>query len=257
MARRPRIEFSGAIYHAMSGNRQEPIFLDDKDCEVFLDTLGEACKKTGRLVHAFVLMGNHYHLLLETPEANLVAGMKWLQGTYTQRFNSRHKLSGHLLQGRYKSLLIDGEGGDYFPAVGTYIHQNPACTHLLDLAKGCLDGYCWIQPAKRPEWPVVDRLLGSFGFEDDPQSWKWFREYMQWRVEEITANQSADPEWDNIRQGWCFGSKPFQDAMLAKMDASLRGHHRASYNGEGGMPSGIVSSALDGMKAAEQFIVTG
>lgn len=88
------------------GNRQEPIFLDDQDClRHFSASLGEACAKTGWLVHAFALMGNHYHLLLETPEANLVAGMKWLQRTYTQRFNSRHNLWGHLLQGRYTARV--------------------------------------------------------------------------------------------------------------------------------------------------------
>ena len=120
MARKPRIEFPGAIYHVMSlGDRQEAIFREGRDYEVFLETLGEACSKTGWLVHAFVLMDNHYHMLLETPEANLVAGMKWLQGTYTQRFNFRHKVCGHLLQGRYKALLVDGEGGDCFSTVGT------------------------------------------------------------------------------------------------------------------------------------------
>ena len=92
MARKPRIEYPGAIYHIKSlGNRGDAIFLDDKDRETFINTLEEACTKTGWLVHAFVLMGNHYYLMLETPEANLVSGMKWLQGTYTQRFNARHK----------------------------------------------------------------------------------------------------------------------------------------------------------------------
>ena len=239
MARKPRIEFPGAIYHVMSrGNRQEPIFLDDKDCAIFMNTLGEACKKTGWLVHAFVLMGNHYHLLLETPEANLVTGMKWLQGTYTQRFNSRHKLRGHLLQGRYKALLIDGEGGDYFPTVGAYIHLNPARAHLFDLVKEPLEQFSWssyplfLQPEKRPEWFVVDRLLGALGVEDNSQGLEWFREYMRRRVEEVASNQADDPEWETIRRGWCFGSKSFQGAILAKMDAPLRGHDRASYNGE-------------------------
>ena len=84
------------------GNQGSRIFKDDQDRRCFLETLGEACEKTGWHIHAYVLMGNHYHLLVETPEANLVAGMKWLQGTYTQRFNSRHKVFGHLFQGRYK-----------------------------------------------------------------------------------------------------------------------------------------------------------
>ena len=130
MPRKPRVEFEGAIYHIMSrGNRGDAIFRDEKDYETFIDTLDGACTKTGWLVHAFVLMGNHYHLLLETPGANLVEGMKWLQGTYTQRFNSRHKLWGHLLQGRYKAIPVDEQSGEgYFPTVANYIHLNPART---------------------------------------------------------------------------------------------------------------------------------
>ena len=107
MARKPRVEFEGAVYHVMCrGNRQEDIFWGDRDCEMFLDTLGEACGRCGWKAHAFALMGNHYHLLLETPEANLVDGMRWFQGTYTQRFNARHNVWGHLFQGRYKALLV-------------------------------------------------------------------------------------------------------------------------------------------------------
>ena len=92
------------------GDHQEAIYRDDKDRTRFLETLGEACEQTGWRVHAYVLMGNHYHLLLETPEPNLSAGMKWLHGTYTQRFNSRHKVYGHLFQGRYKALNVDDKG---------------------------------------------------------------------------------------------------------------------------------------------------
>ena len=86
MARKPRVEFAGATYHVMCrGNRQEAIFRDENDHERFLDTLGEVSERNGWLIHAFVLMGNHYHLLLETPEPNLVDGMRWFQSTYTQR----------------------------------------------------------------------------------------------------------------------------------------------------------------------------
>jgi REP element-mobilizing transposase RayT len=100
------------------GNRQEPVFKDQQDYKRFLDTLGETCGRCGWRVHAYVLMGNHYHLLLETPEANLVDGMRWFQGVYTQRFNARHKVWGHLFQGRYKALLVGS--GSYFST-----HCNP------------------------------------------------------------------------------------------------------------------------------------
>ena len=88
MARKLRVEYPGAIYHVMNrGDRREPIFKDDRDRENFLATLGEACAKTGWQVHALCLMPNHFHLVVETPQSNLVAGMKWFLGTYTSRFN--------------------------------------------------------------------------------------------------------------------------------------------------------------------------
>ena len=114
MARKLRVQYPGAIYHVMNrGDRRESIFKDDVDRERFLATLGEACAKTSWQVHAFCLMPNHFHLVVETPQSNLVAGMKWFLGTYTARFNRRHKLFGHLFSGRYKALIVDGSGNGY------------------------------------------------------------------------------------------------------------------------------------------------
>ena len=119
MARKLRVEYAGAIYHVMNrGDRRERIFMDDADRQRFVDTLGEACAKTGWQLHAYVLMPNHFHLVVETPQPNLVAGMKWLLGTYTSRFNRRHKLFGHLFSGRYKSPIVDGSGSGYLNSVG-------------------------------------------------------------------------------------------------------------------------------------------
>jgi REP element-mobilizing transposase RayT len=109
MPRSIRIEFPGAFYHVMArGNRRELIYGDDDDRRYFLKTLGEACAMTGWRFHAWVLTGNHYHLVIETPEPNLVAGMQWLQNTYTRRFNVRHGLWGRLFGDRYKSVLVEG-----------------------------------------------------------------------------------------------------------------------------------------------------
>ena len=106
MPRKLRVEYPGAMYHVMSrGNRRQDIYLDDVDRHDFLKSLAEACQKTGWQVHAYCLMNNHYHVVLETPNANLVAGMAWLQSTYTIRLNHRHKLIGHVLSGRYKAQL--------------------------------------------------------------------------------------------------------------------------------------------------------
>jgi REP element-mobilizing transposase RayT len=109
--RRIRIELDGALYHIMARwNRREAIFVDDKDRRMFLRSLGEACEMKGLRVLAWVLMNNHYHLKMQAPKANLVAGMKWLQNAYTRRFNVRHNQWGKLFGDRYKSVLVEGEG---------------------------------------------------------------------------------------------------------------------------------------------------
>ena len=116
-ARKLRVQYPGAIYHVLNrGDRREPIFRDEPDRQRFLETLGEACGTTGWQVHAWCLMRNHFHLVVETPQANLVAGMKWFLGTYTSRFNRRHRVFGHFFSGRNKALIVDdgnpaGHGG--------------------------------------------------------------------------------------------------------------------------------------------------
>src|SRR5215211_5853143 len=115
MARKARVEFAGAVYHLLDrGDHREDIFRSEADRELFLKTLGAVCERTGWRVHAWVLMSNHYHLLIDTPQANLIAGMRWFQTTYTVRFNRRHRLNGHLFQGRYKAVLVDPEERRYF-----------------------------------------------------------------------------------------------------------------------------------------------
>lgn len=241
MGRSPRIEYEGAVYHLMSrGNRQEPVFLDDHDNRMFLNALEEACSRTGWRVHAFVLMGNHYHLLIETPEANLVDGMRWLQGTYTQRFNIRHKQKGHLFQGRYKALLVD-PSGDYFQTVSNYIHLNPARAHGFDLEKGELTNYVWssyplyLRPSERPEWLTVDWTLERLHFQDKPSGLAGYRRYMQKRVLEISCSENpwdVDERWAKIRRGWCFGDDPFRNQMMNALDGVMEGKRRDSFVGD-------------------------
>src|SRR5580704_7319029 len=170
MARKLRVEYPGAIYHVMNrGDRREAIFLDDEDRKKFISTLGEACEKTGWQVHALCLMGNHFHLVVETPQGNLVAGMKWFLGTYTGRFNRRHKLFGHLFSGRYKALIVDGSGDGYLRTVCDYVHLNPVRAKLLKREQR-LEAFGWssypgyLRPAgRRPAWLRVSRLLGEHG----------------------------------------------------------------------------------------------
>ncbi len=135
--RQLRIQYPGAMYHVMSrGNRRQEIFLDDVDRQDFLKTLAEACQKTGWQVHAYCMMSNHYHVVLETPDANLVAGMAWLQGTYTIRLNHRHKLIGHVLSGRYKAQVVEGSGTGYLRTAWERGQTITRFVFLVDLVSG-------------------------------------------------------------------------------------------------------------------------
>jgi REP element-mobilizing transposase RayT len=129
--------------------------------------LAKCCGKTGWEVHALCLMGNHFHLVVETPQGNLVAGMKWLLGTYTGRFNRRHKLFGHLFSGRYKALIVDSSGNGYLKTVCDYVHLNPARAKLLRPEQP-LRAYRWSswpeylkRPGKRWPWLRVDPVAGG------------------------------------------------------------------------------------------------
>jgi REP element-mobilizing transposase RayT len=121
MARPLRLDFPGAVYHITArGDRQGLIFEDDADRATFIELLAREIKQQGWLLYAFCLLGNHYHLLLETPEPNLVRGMRHLNGIYTQAFNRRHGRSGHVLQGRYKAIVVDPD---------TYLRE--LCRHVV------------------------------------------------------------------------------------------------------------------------------
>jgi putative transposase len=124
MARPLRIEYEGALYHVTSrGNAGQNIFVDDEDRGSFLETLAEVVNRYRFIIHAYCLMSNHYHLMVETPQVNLSAGMRQLNGVYTQRFNLRHGIRGHLMQGRYKAFLVEKEG--YLLQLSRYIVMNP------------------------------------------------------------------------------------------------------------------------------------
>ena len=131
MPRQVRIEFPGAVYHAMArGNRREDIVHDDGDRDAFAALLSELVQRTGWEMFSWVLMSNHYHLVFKTPEANLVAGMKWLQNTWTKRFNARHRLWGHVFGGRYKAVPV--EENEHLACLIDYVHLNPVRAGLID-----------------------------------------------------------------------------------------------------------------------------
>lgn len=149
MARPLRIEYSGALYHVMSrGNARKAIVRDDVDREKRLDWLRRTVETYGWRLHAFVLMDNHDHLFVETPEANLSAGMQFLNGGYSSYFNRRRRRSGHLFQGRFKAQLIEEEG--YFLEVSRYIHLNPVRAKRIPPEKYPWSSYPgYVHPAVR------------------------------------------------------------------------------------------------------------
>ena len=124
MARPLRIEYEGALYHVTSrGNARERIYLTDGDRLEFLDVLDQVASRFGWICHAYCLMSNHYHLLVETPAANLSKGMQLLNGVYTQRFNRATKRSGHVFQGRFKAVLVEKES--HLLELARYVVLNP------------------------------------------------------------------------------------------------------------------------------------
>ena len=228
MARKLRVQYPGAIYHVMNrGDRREPIFQDDLDRRRWVETLEECCAKTDWQVHAYCLMSNHFHLVFETPKANLVAGMKWFLGTYTSRFNRRYKLSGHLFSGRYKSLIVDGSGDGYLRTVCDYVHLNPVRAKLLR-PDDPLQNYPWSSypdylkgAAKRPGWLRVDRVLGELGIgKDDRAGRQRFAQAMEER-----RGKDQPGEWKAVRRGWFLGSGQLKEQLLERMGCAMGKHH--------------------------------
>ena len=211
------------------GDHCEPTFRDDIDRRTFLACLGEACEKTGWQIHAFCLMGNHFHLVVETPQANLVAGMKWLLGTYTARFNRRHQLSGHLFSGRYKALIIDERGGDYLRTACDYVHLNPIRAGLVP-ADQPLNAYAWssyppyLTPGRRPPWLRVDRLLGGHGIQSDSADG---RIHFQQRMEQRRNEGEAPGQWDAFRRGWRLGAADFGQRLAEFLGRPGQAHEQA------------------------------
>src|SRR6266446_3151208 len=229
MPRKLRVEYPGAIYHVMSrGDRCEAIFLDDVDRQDYLKTLAEGCLKTGWQVHAYCLMKNHFHLVLETPNANLVEGMRWLLSAYTIRLNHRHELFGHVFSGRYKALLVDGSGTGYLKSACDYVHLNPVRAKLVSQQERLL-AYPWSSlvwylaaPEHRPSWIRVDRLLGEHGIQQDSTAG---RQEFEHRIEQRRLEEPDEREWKPLKRGWFLGSEEFRAKLLEQMEGKLGEHH--------------------------------
>jgi REP element-mobilizing transposase RayT len=179
MARSLRIEFPGAVYHVTSrGNARADIFEDDTDHEMFLKIFGQVVKRFNWLCHAYCLMDNHYHLLIETPEGNLSAGMRQLNGVYTQAFNRAHRRDGHLFKGRFKAILVEKES--HLLELCRYIVLNPVRAGITARP----EDYRWssylptLGTVARPPFLATEWLLGNFS-TSHAESCRRYRQFVK------------------------------------------------------------------------------
>ncbi len=201
MARPWRIEYEGALYHVFSrGNKQQDIFVTDDDRYLFLDTIGQMSVRFDIDIFAYVLMSNHYHLLLRTPKANLSRSMQWLGTTYTRRFNLSHFQSGHLFQGRYKSILVENDA--YLMQLCYYIHNNPLragmVKRLIDYRWSSYRAYAY--DCRHAKWLNKDLILSQIHGTDKHQ---------QYRQKAQRYSDEHRRIWEDIRHGFIYGSKKF------------------------------------------------
>lgn len=234
MARQLRFQYAGAVYHVMArGDGGKQIFIQKEDHESFLYWLEKVCGSHGWQVHAWVLMGNHFHLLLETPEANLSSGMRVLLGTFSQAWNSRYQRRGHVFQGRYKSVPVAGEvaaDAHYFKSVADYIHLNPARAGLAGGARGKLVDFPWSslpQYAKGnlPAWLAIDRVLDAFKLSHDRRGRSAYVAWLEARAS-AAGGKIEEAAMEALRRGWYLGQESFRDKLLGVMDRAKLGNRK-------------------------------
>jgi len=222
------------------GDRREAIFHDEADREVFVQTLGEMCERAGFAIHSYVLMSNHYHLLMETPAGNLVAGMQWFQTTYTARYNARHRQAGHLFQGRYKAVIVEEEEAEYGRIVSDYIHLNPARAGLVNGEQPRLKDYRWssfpgfCQGRRLPGWLRGAEVLAWHHWKiEKRRDREAYENYLQERAQECWEDAGREnEEWKQLRRGWFVGGENFRDKLEELAARVAKGRKRHSYAGE-------------------------
>ena len=246
MARPLRIERPGGRYHATArGNERKPIYQEDRDRAHFLELLGQLGERFGVRVHAYVLMDNHFHLLLETPEANLSRTMQWLNVSYSVWFNRRHDRVGHLLQGRFKAVVVEDEAG--WQEVARYAHLNPVRVAALGLEKRrqaaaalgvgstpsrelvgqrlrCLREWRWSSyrsyagygPA--PDWLVQEPLRRLCGGRTEKEQ----RAALRQHTEAPLRQGVIERPWDRLVGGLVLGSAAFAKRLLEGVEGNLR-----------------------------------
>lgn len=225
MGRAWRIEYEGALYHILSrGNERGDIFFNNTDRGRFLNTIGELSERFEVDIFAYVLMDTHYHLLIKTRRANLSKAMQWFGTTYTRRFNNRHNRSGHLFQGRFKSIIIENDA--YLMQLSCYIHRNPLRAGIV---KRLVD-YRWSSylaygyGKSTPDWLSTNLILSQFTQED---------EHKQYREKVQKYSKEEKRLWEDFRHGLFLGTKRFvtrlrKQHMPKKPDKEIPAHRQSA-----------------------------
>lgn len=232
MARKLRIEYEHALYHVINrGNYRTDVFASEGAKAAFEQCLFEASRKSGWVLHAFVVMRNHYHLALETPQANLVAGMRWLQSTYANRFNRLRQEHGHVFQGRYHAIVL--EDGAALGAVCHYIHLNPVRAGVQtveDLGEYRHCSFRWLlRRRERPSFLDLSTCLeAAGGLKDTPAGRRSYQHYLAWLAEDEPARKALG--FEKMSRGWAHGTKAFKQAL--REEHKVLRQHRASFEAE-------------------------
>jgi len=199
MSRPLRLEFAGALYHVTArGDRQENIYEGDEDRVLFLKVLGDVCETYNWVCHAYCLMDNHYHLVIETPDANLSKGMRQLNGVYTQRFNYYHKRVGHCFQGRYKAIHVDKESSVRAEMVHS-ASQWPWSSYRTTIGQ-----------SKKHDWLTTEWILSAFG-KTKKDAVERYRKF-------VSQGKGQPSLWKELRNQVYLGGDDFVTQMQGLID---------------------------------------
>jgi REP element-mobilizing transposase RayT len=216
VARSLRIERENGVYHVINrGNYRRDLFINEGVHLSFEKCLFEACEKCGWILEGYCVMTNHFHLVIRTPQGNLVYGMKWLQSTFANRYHRFRKIHGKLFQGRYKSLIVDED--NYLGALQHYVHLNPVRAGICKVAD--LSTYRWssywylLNPGSRPGFvDPTGALSAAGGLADTKRGHRSYERYLQWLSDDVAARKEM--AFDKMCRGWAMGSKDFKRKLL-------------------------------------------
>jgi REP element-mobilizing transposase RayT len=215
MSRPLRLELAGGLYHVTSrGDRREDIYADDTDRLSWLDTLAQCCERYNWAIHVWCQMTNHYHIVVETPEANLSAGMRQLNGVYTQNVNRRHRRVGHVFQGRFKGILVERDS--YLLELARYVVLNPVRAGMVRHVRQWewSSYHAMVGKAPCPEWLHTDWLLAQFGASKSRQIARY--------IEFVQEGVHGPRVWDELKGQVFLGSEAFVQSMQQELEAAAK-----------------------------------